>query len=95
MKLYLDDWRPTPEGWTHAYSVNQAKRLIQEADVWEDASFDGDLGEYFDDGGDGWRLVQWMIEEDIWPIKKPTCHSGNPYMNKRMTEDIERYWHVR
>lgn len=99
MKLWLDDWRLPPEGWTQAHSVNQAKELIMQTlfrsdpETWEDASLDNDLGQFFLDGGDGYKLLEWMIEHDRWPTNKPTIHSMNPVRAQYMTEDIERYWH--
>ena len=34
MKLWLDDLREAPSGYEHAYSVDEAKQMIQ---VWEEA----------------------------------------------------------
>ena len=41
---------------------------------------------------DGTKLVQWMIETNTWPRKKPTVHSANPVGRQRMQGMIERYW---
>lgn len=43
MKLWLDDIRPAPPGWTHVRSVPEAQRFLL-AGVVEEASFDHDLG---------------------------------------------------
>jgi hypothetical protein len=40
---------------------------------------------------DGTRLVQWMIEQKIWPRKKPEVHSANPLGRARMRALIEQY----
>ncbi len=43
MKLWLDDVRSAPEGWTHVHTVEQAKALLISHHVSE-ASLDHDLG---------------------------------------------------
>jgi hypothetical protein len=43
MKLWLDDRRPAPSGWTRAYSVAEAQRYLTTGLV-EEASLDHDLG---------------------------------------------------
>lgn len=75
MKLWLDDIRPCPDGYTHARSVNQAIRLPEQHDCTY-ASLDHDLGDFAEDGGNGYRLVLWMAEHDRWPsdgIRVPQC----------------------
>lgn len=32
MKLWIDDVRPAPEGFPHCFSVNEAKRAIEESE---------------------------------------------------------------
>lgn len=93
MKLWLDDIRTAPAGWTHARSVNQAIAAIGAAENFCEASLDHDLGDYYLDGGDGRRLVYWMILTDSWPHHKPTVHSMNPVGVYIMRQDIERHWH--
>ena len=52
MKLWLDDLRPVPYGYEGAKSVNEAKKLIQEAEhngiEIEALDLDHDLGDYAD-----------------------------------------------
>ena len=43
MKLWLDDRRPAPIGWTRALTVADAQALLMTGDV-EEASLDHDLG---------------------------------------------------
>lgn len=95
MKLWLDDLRPAPDGWTHAHSVDESTLIIMACspDKFEDASLDNDLGEYSQYGGDGYKLLDWMRENDAWPKNKPTVHSMNPVRAQTMKDDIERYWH--
>jgi hypothetical protein len=58
MKIWLDDLRPAPEGYTWCHSVNEAKRTILYAN--EPVGLidcDHDLGDYAFDGGDGIKLL--------------------------------------
>lgn len=96
MKLFLDDDRPTPSPeWVRAYSVNEAIKFIMIAESigvpFEYASLDNDLGEYFLDGGDGHKLVEWMAECDIWPLEGIEIHSGNSVERPKMLATIDRY----
>lgn len=91
MKLYLDDRREAPEGWVRAQSVNEAIKMIIAADVWEDVSLDNDLGMWEWDGGEGYKLVDWMIEHDKWPLNKPKVHSWNVVRRAQMLADIDRF----
>lgn len=43
MKLWLDDLRPAPEGWTHVYDIEEAKKQLLTGEV-EHMSLDHDLG---------------------------------------------------
>jgi hypothetical protein len=52
-RLWLDDLRPVPEGWTWVKTVGEAISLMESGDVTE-ASLDHDLGEGI---GEGHRLV--------------------------------------
>lgn len=88
--MWLDDVRPAPEGWTQVRSVNEATRLMTSMPI-SDASLDHDLGEFAADGGDGWRLVDWMAETDTWPTNSVTVHSSNPVGAQRMLDTVDRY----
>lgn len=90
MKLWLDDIRPSPDDYLHARSVNEAIRLLEEHGC-EYASLDHDLGDYAEDGGDGFKLVLWMAETDRWATKGIRVHSANAPGMKRMLADIDRY----
>lgn len=90
MKLWMDDLRPAPDGWTGARSVNEAIALMRTGEVTH-ASLDHDLGDYAHDGGDGWRLVDWMAENDAWPVVELSVHSMNPVGARRMLETVDRY----
>ncbi len=55
MKVYLDDERETPEGWTRVYWPYEAIELLQTGQVTE-ISLDHDLGD--DNRGTGYDVVQ-------------------------------------
>lgn len=44
MKLWIDDVRPAPEGWKHAYTSEEALEMIRSNPAFEWISFDHDLG---------------------------------------------------
>lgn len=90
--LWLDDIRPFGGGIgaLHEYncgtarSVNQAKNMIMKAEengcdrFILDLDLDHDLGDFAFDGGDGYELVNWLIETNRntkdYVIQ---CHSMN------------------
>jgi hypothetical protein len=104
MKLYLDDIRPCPVGWTYAQTVSEAvakvESCLKRGEEWEVASLDHDLAaEHYlvtsygapPQTGTGLDFVDWMIENNHWPTKKPAVHSMNPEGARRMRAAIERY----
>ena len=85
MKLWLD------EG---AKSVNEAKKLIQEAEhngiEIEALDLDHDLGDYADQGGDAIRLLDWLAERGtFYPVE---IHTANPVGRANMERILARYW---
>ena len=98
MKLWLDDMRPEPAGWTRARTVEQAQEFLSTGEV-EEASLDHDLGFQVDEEGNeipyyrtGYDLVKWMAETGNWPKKRPTVHSSNPPGRRNMIATIDRYF---
>jgi hypothetical protein len=58
MKVYLDDERNTPEGWTRVYWPDEAISLLEAGGVSE-ISLDHDLGD--DERGTGYDAVyDWL-----------------------------------
>lgn len=93
MKLWIDDVRPAPEGYTWLKSVNEAKHCIS---VWEYQMFkdielidiDHDAGDYVNNGGDYIRLLDWFEEIGLnYPIR---IHSMNPVGVANMRAIIQR-----
>jgi len=94
VKIYLDDIRQTPKGYIRTYSVNQTIRLIEklereEAQI-ELIDLDHDLGDYAYDGGDGIKILDWLIERGtLYPIN---IHTMNVVARQNMERLINRYW---
>lgn len=91
MKLWVDDLRPAPPGWTHARSVEEAQAYLVTGRV-EEASLDHDLGFEQPDGS---ALVRWMARTGHWPRARPTVHSLNPVGRAYMQGVIGRYFGTR
>ena len=94
MKIWLDDLRVAPYGYMLAHSVNEAIALIESAErsgeKIEVIDCDHDLGDYFTDGGDGIKLLDWLCErETFYPI---ALHTANPVGRDNMMRLINRYW---
>ena len=89
MKLWLDDLREIPKDYTHhAHSVNEAKKLIccaeEVGEIIEQISLDHDLGDYFEDGGDGICLLDWLVErQTFYPIVFHTAIKPTPSIAKQ------------
>ncbi|SEA17329.1 hypothetical protein SAMN05216349_10616 [Oribacterium sp. KHPX15] len=94
MKIWVDDLRPVPTGYEWAKSVNQAISLIKKAEenheLIEILDLDHDLGDYYLDGGDAIKLLDWLAErETFYPI---SIHTANPVGRANMERMIRRYW---
>ena len=95
MKIWLDDLRKMPEDYTnHAYSVYEAQMLILEAERRKETieliDCDHDLGEYAKYGGDGIKLLDWLLERNtLYPIK---LHTANPVGRNNMQRMLDRFW---
>lgn len=96
MKLWLDDVRPAPgdmfHEWVWSRSVNTTKLAIVAAEnagkVIEVLDLDYDLGDYFYNGGDAIKLLDWLEKTGRnYPIR---LHSMNPVGIQNMRAIIER-----
>lgn len=94
MKVYLDDERVTPEGWTRVYWPQEAVALLKAGGV-EEISLDHDLGD--DERGTGYDVLEWIEEAVVLNGFIPPVirvHSANPPARVRMQaaiKTIERY----
>lgn len=77
MKIYMDDERPTPEGWTRTYNVEDTLRMLGTCKVTH-LSLDNDLGEGLPEGYTVLdRLEEWVYDDPTFPIPIITIHSAN------------------
>jgi hypothetical protein len=88
MKVYLDDERATPDGWTRVYWPDEAIRLLETAAV-EELSLDHDLGN--DERGTGYDVILW-IEEAValrgFRSPKIYVHSANASARAKMQAGV-------
>jgi len=93
MKVWLDDVRPAPSGWTWVKTAPACIELLAHGDVTE-LSLDHDLGD--DEQGTGYDVLAWMEEacaRDAWSGFEPTIdvHSANPVGRSRMLAAIDGF----
>lgn len=89
MKIWLDDERPAPEGWTGVRWPEQVIELLQNEPV-EELSLDHDLGD--DTHGTGYDVLIWLEQQTALNRFVPPAikvHSANPVARKRMEQTIE------
>jgi hypothetical protein len=88
MKLFLDDKRPTPQGWVRVRTVSTCLELLKwNWDSIKAVSLDNDLGKGYTEG---YKVARWLEEKVIngvfyaheFPILN--CHSSNPVGRKDM-----------
>jgi len=86
MKIYLDDQRDTPEGWTRTYTAQETIDLLSTYEV-EELSLDNDLGDEVT-CGTGYQVMQWIeervVEENYIPPKNIIFHTANPVARIKM-----------
>lgn len=88
LRVYLDDERSTPPGWTRVYWPDQAIALLQQGGVVE-ISLDHDLGD--DARGTGYDVIAWIEEAVVVRGLRPPLirvHSANPAARERMLAAI-------
>ena len=84
MKLFLDDARAAPEGWTRAYLPDKIIELLKMNTV-EIISLDHDLGD--DEIGTGYDVIIWIEKAVIQNNFKPPeiiIHTANISARKKM-----------
>ena len=96
IKIWMDDVRPAPDRYIHCRSVNEAKAAIRfyERNFSDDTiliNLDHDSGDYFNDGGDYIKILDWLEEEDIVDTGYFFhLHTMNPVGAKNMRQIIEK-----
>lgn len=88
LRVWLDDERPTPEGWVTTRWPEEVIELLKTGNVAE-VSLDHDLGD--DEHGTGNDVVLWIEEQVITQGFKPPkirVHSANPSAKIKMEAGI-------
>ena len=88
MKVWLDDFRDAPGGWTRAYWPEEVIVLLEQGCVTH-VSLDHDLGD--DSRGTGYDVIRWIEEAVVTRGFVPPCiaiHSANPVGRERMMHGI-------
>lgn len=82
MKLWIDDFREAPPTWRHCRSVNSSiafiKYCMKENIPITDIAIDHDAGEYFPQGGDFMKVMDYLEEVNYTNIAFKILTS-NPY----------------
>ena len=88
MRVFLDDERQTPDGWTRVYWPDEAISLLQTGRVTE-ISLDHDLGD--DARGTGYDVFLWIEEQvALYGMAAPrmAVHSANSSARIKMEAAI-------
>jgi hypothetical protein len=90
IRVWLDDVRDAPAGWTRAYTAREAIALLEAGGVTE-ISLDHDLGDD-EKFGTGYDVACWIEERvAVHGFEPPTIkiHSANSVGRARMQQAIE------
>ncbi len=89
LKLYLDDQRPAPSGWTLAKTADDAIEILRTGDVAE-LSLDYDLGDPIH--GTGLQVLDWLesaLADGRIRMPQLSAHSGSLIGRRRLEAQIE------
>lgn len=80
MKIYLDDIRAAPRGWTRTYTVDETIEALRSGKVTQ-LSLDYDL-DYTDPGRKGLEVLTWIARihgaDPSYPLPRLHIHTANP-----------------
>lgn len=76
MKVFVDDFRPTPDGWVRVYTYEGAIEILKTGKV-EQISLDNDLGTK-KEGYDVAKWIERQVFETTFRPPKIWVHSSNP-----------------
>ncbi len=89
MKIFLDDEREAPEGWTRVRWPEEVIELLKTGDV-EEISLDHDLGD--DERGTGYDVILWIEEAVVvkgFVPPKIKVHSANSSARIKMEAGVK------
>lgn len=94
MKLFVDDERPAPEGWTLAKTSREALTILNlahRADTpLEAISLDHDLSTVMYEDDTTKPVMYWMCENEWWP-NELYVHTANPCGEEWLVGMAKRY----
>lgn len=97
MKVFMDDERATPEGWTRTYDIEETKKLLLTRKVTH-LSLDNDLGSE-DPKTEGFNVLNWLEEmvfnDPTFPIPEMAVHSSNAGRTPSMRQTVQRLERIR
>lgn len=91
MKLFLDDVRDCPEGFTLCRTVGQAKHYLFSGKVVF-ISFDHDLGENQSSGYDLATFIENLVYYKLIKCPDWDIHSANPVGRKNIAAAMNNAW---
>ena len=73
---------------TYEETIKVINEFYQDTYLFLD--LDHDLGDYYSDGGDAIKLLDWLAErETFYPVE---IHTANPVGRANMERMLTRYW---
>jgi len=90
MPLYLDDLRPTPEGFDRVYNYEEFVDYLERKGLPDFISFDHDLGEDLSGYDCAKYLVEYCLEHQL-PLPDYQVHSKNPVGKENIERLLENF----
>ena len=90
MQLYLDDLRPTPEGFDRVYSYEEFVDYLERKGLPDFISFDHDLGEDLSGYDCAKYLVEYCLVHQL-PLPDYQVHSQNPVGKENIERLLENF----
>ena len=90
MLLYLDDLRPTPEGFDRVYNYEEFVTYLERKGRPDFISFDHDLGEDLSGYDCAKYLVEYCLEHQL-PLPDYQVHSKNPVGKENIERLLENF----
>jgi hypothetical protein len=92
-RLYLDDLRPTPEGFVRVYNYEEFVDYLERKGLPDFISFDHDLGEDLSGYDCAKYLVEYCLTHQL-PLPNYKVHSQNPVGKENIERLLENFRRV-
>jgi len=89
-RLYLDDLRPTPEGFDRVYNYEEFVEYLERKGLPDFISFDHDLGEDLS----GYDCAKYLVDYCLahqFPLPNYQVHSQNPVGKENIERLLENF----